>query len=104
MDGGFFPWIAVGRGVSGDLVFHGLVDRLGHVFGLLAGEFYVLGLTSESGKHHADAEKYRWLNDAVCSLAGEVRPPADVPREQVKQADVKLVFSVADLVWEAPPE
>jgi hypothetical protein len=55
-------------------------------------------------KHYADADKYRWLNDAVCAIAGEVRTPADVPREQVKQADVKLVFSVAELVWEAPPE
>jgi hypothetical protein len=55
-------------------------------------------------KHYADAGKYRWLNDAICAIAGEVRSPANVAQEQIKQADVKLVFSVAEIVWEAPPE
>jgi hypothetical protein len=55
-------------------------------------------------KHYADADRYRWVNDSVCAIAGEVRSPADVPREKIKQADVKLVFSVAEIVWEAPPE
>ena len=57
-----------------------------------------------TARHYADADEYRWLNDAICTIAGEVRSPADVPREKIKQADVKLVFSVAELVWEAPPE
>jgi hypothetical protein len=55
-------------------------------------------------KHYADADEYRWLNDAVCAIAGEVRRPAGTPQEKVKQADVRLVFSIAELVWEAPPE
>jgi hypothetical protein len=55
-------------------------------------------------KHTTDSEKYRWLNDAVCAISGEVRAPIGIPREQVKQADVKLVFSVAEVIWEPPPE
>jgi hypothetical protein len=55
-------------------------------------------------KHYVDADKYRWLNDAICAIAGEVRSPANIPPERMKQADVVLVFSVAELVWEAPPE
>ncbi len=49
-------------------------------------------------------EKYRWLNDAACAISGEVRAPVGVPREKVKQPDVRLVFSVAEIVWEIPPE
>ena len=55
-------------------------------------------------KHTTDSEKYRWLNDAVCTIAGEVRAPMEIPPQQLKQADVKLVFSVAELIWESPPE
>lgn len=54
--------------------------------------------------HVTDSEKYRRLNDVVCAVAGEVRAPVGVPPERIKQADVKLVFDVAELVWEAPPE
>jgi hypothetical protein len=54
--------------------------------------------------HVTDSEKYRWLNDAVCAIAGEVRVPRNIPVEKLKQADVQLVFSVAEIVWEAPPE
>lgn len=50
--------------------------------------------------HVTDSEKYRWLNDVVCAISGEVRRPADVPPEKTKQADVELVFDVAELVWE----
>ncbi len=53
-----------------------------------------------SAWHVTDSERYRWLNDCVCAIAGEVRRPADVPPEQIKQADVRLVFDVAELVWE----
>jgi hypothetical protein len=50
--------------------------------------------------HVTDSEKYRWLNDVVCAISGEVRRPSDVPIERLKQADVELVFDVAELVWE----
>ena len=55
-------------------------------------------------KHVTDSEKYRWLNDAVCAIAGEVRAPLNIPTDQIKQADVKLVFNVAEVIWESPPE
>jgi hypothetical protein len=55
-------------------------------------------------RHTTSSEKYRRLNDAVCAIAGEVRVPMDIPPEKVKQADVKLVFSVAEVIWEPPPE
>ena len=54
--------------------------------------------------HTTDSPKYAWLNDAVCAVSGEVRVPMEIPPEQLKQADVQLAFSVAELVWEAPPE
>ena len=54
--------------------------------------------------HVTDNEKYRWLNDSVCAISGEVRRPIDLPPEQVKQGDVELVFSVAEIIWEPPPE
>jgi hypothetical protein len=54
--------------------------------------------------HMSDHEKYRRLNDCICVLAGEVRVPTDIPVEQLKQADVELVFDVSELVWEAPAD
>jgi len=54
--------------------------------------------------HVTDNEKYQWLNDSICAIAGEVRTPVNIPPEKMKQADVKLVFTVAEIVWEAPPE
>jgi hypothetical protein len=54
--------------------------------------------------HVSDSEKYRWLNDVVCAISGEVRRPADVPQEQLKQGDIKLVFDVAELIWEPSSE
>jgi len=50
-------------------------------------------------KHATDSEKYRWLNDAVCAVAGEVRVPMELPAGTLKQADVKLVLSVAEVIW-----
>ena len=44
------------------------------------------------------AERHRML------ISGEVRVPMDIPSGQLKQADVKLVFDVAELVWEPPTE
>ena len=55
-------------------------------------------------RHVTGSEKYGWLNDAACAISGEVRAPMGVPRDQIKQADVKLVFDVAEIVWESPPE
>jgi hypothetical protein len=55
-------------------------------------------------RHVTGSEKCRWLNDAVCAISGEVRAPMEMLRDQIKQADVKLVFSVAEIVWESPPE
>lgn len=51
--------------------------------------------------HITGSEKYRHLNDSVCVISGEVRVPA---REPIEQKDVELVFSVAALGWEAPPD
>jgi hypothetical protein len=53
--------------------------------------------------HTTDNEKYRFLNDAICTIAGEVRVPAQPPTP-LEQKDVQLVFAVAELVWEAPPD
>jgi hypothetical protein len=52
--------------------------------------------------HTIDNEKYRFLNDAICTIAGEVRVP-DPPPSPLEQKDVQLVFAFAELVWEAPP-
>ena len=54
--------------------------------------------------HVTNHEKYRWLNDAVCDISGEVRAPIGIPRDHVRQTDVKLVFTVDEIVWEPPPE
>ena len=53
--------------------------------------------------HVSDHEKYRWLNDVVCVLAGEVRAPSKPP-DEIKQVDVELVIDVSELVWEAPTD
>ena len=41
--------------------------------------------------HVASDERYRWLNDVVCAIAGEVRP---------QDEGVEIVLDVAELVWE----
>jgi hypothetical protein len=38
-------------------------------------------------------ERYRWLNDVVCTLTGEVRPRSDGSGPDVE-------YDVAELVWE----
>lgn len=50
--------------------------------------------------HVTDNEKYKWLNDVVCVISGEVRVPMDISPERIKQEDVRLVFDVAELIWE----
>jgi uncharacterized protein DUF3237 len=54
-----------------------------------------------AAKHVSDHEKYSWLNDSICVIAGEVRSP-NKPSEEMVQGDVELVFDVSELVWEAP--
>ena len=56
-----------------------------------------------AAKHVSDHESYRWLNDSICVIAGEVRSPQK-PAAEIRQGDVELVFDVSELVWEAPQE
>ena len=53
--------------------------------------------------HLSDDERYRWLNDTVCAISGEVRTPA-LPPDKLRQSDVRLVFDVAEVTWEKPAE
>jgi len=46
--------------------------------------------------HVSDDERYGWLNDILCAVAGEVRP-----RAEGSGADV--VIEVSELVWEPLP-
>jgi hypothetical protein len=70
------------------------------------GRSYPVGRRQVVGSawHVTDSEKYGWLNDTVCAIAGEVRAPVGVTADKIRQADVKLVFNVAEIVWEAPAE
>jgi hypothetical protein len=43
--------------------------------------------------HVTEDERYRRLNDVVCTLTGEVRP-------RVKDSGYEVVLDVAELVWE----
>ena len=43
--------------------------------------------------HVSDDERYRWLNDVVCTLTGEVRPRSD-------GSGFVVEYDVAELVWE----
>jgi hypothetical protein len=43
--------------------------------------------------HTTDDPRYRWLNDRVCAVEGEVRPRADGPGFDV-------VLEVSEMVWE----
>jgi len=45
-------------------------------------------------QHTTDDERYRWLNDRVCAVEGEVRP-----RSSGSGFDV--VLEVSEMVWEA---
>jgi hypothetical protein len=42
--------------------------------------------------HVSDDERYRWLNDRLCAIAGEVRPTG--------AGGFEVVVDVAELVWE----
>ena len=43
--------------------------------------------------HTTSDPHYRWLNDRVCAVEGEVRPRAD-------GSGYKVVFEVSEMVWE----
>ena len=43
--------------------------------------------------HTTDAPRYRWLNDRVCAVEGEVRPRAD-------GSGYEVVLEVSEMVWE----
>ena len=53
--------------------------------------------------HLSEDERYQWLNDLVCVMAGEVRYP-DPPPEQYDVSAIELVIDVSELVWEAPKD
>jgi Protein of unknown function (DUF3237) len=43
--------------------------------------------------HTTDAPRYRWLNDRVCAVEGEVRPRTD-------GSGFDVVLEVSEMVWE----
>src|SRR5215203_468944 len=43
--------------------------------------------------HTTDDPRYRWLNDRVCAVEGEVRPRTD-------GSGFDVVFEVSEMVWE----
>ena len=45
--------------------------------------------------HVASDERFRWLNDSVCALVGEIKPEDD---------RTDIVLDIAKLVWEPLPE
>ncbi len=44
--------------------------------------------------HTTDDPRYRWLNDRVCAVEGEVRPRTD-------GSGFEVVYEVSEMVWEA---
>jgi len=44
-------------------------------------------------QHVSDDERYRWLNDRVCAVEGEVRPRTD-------SSGYDVVLEVSEMVWE----
>jgi hypothetical protein len=44
-------------------------------------------------QHVSDDERYRWLNDRVCAVEGEVRPRAD-------GSGFDVVLEVSEMMWE----
>ena len=67
-------------------------------------EWQGLAVRSDSGRrwllasltHTTDHARYRWLNDRVCAVEGEVRPRTDSTGSEV-------VFEVSEMVWEGVP-
>ncbi|MDP9299521.1 MAG: DUF3237 domain-containing protein [Actinomycetota bacterium] len=44
-------------------------------------------------QHTSDDERYRWLNDRVCAVEGEVRPRSD-------DTGFDVMLDVSEMVWE----
>jgi hypothetical protein len=44
-------------------------------------------------QHTSEDERYRWLNDRVCTVEGEVRP-------RTEGAGFDVVLSVGEMIWE----
>ncbi len=44
-------------------------------------------------QHVSDDERYRWLNDRVCTVEGEVRPRSD-------GSGFDVVLEVSEMLWE----
>ncbi len=44
-------------------------------------------------QHTSEDERYRWLNDRVCAVEGEVR-------RQANGSGFDVVLSVSEMVWE----
>ena len=69
--------------------------------GAILFEWRGLGVLTDSGVrkllgslvHTTDDPRYRWLNDRVCAVEGEVRPRAD-------GSGFEVVYEVSDMVWE----
>ena len=45
-------------------------------------------------QHTSDDERYRWINDRVCAVEGEVRPRSDA-------SGFDVVLEISEMVWEA---
>jgi hypothetical protein len=69
--------------------------------GAILFEWQGLGVLTDTGLrnllgslvHTTDDTRYRWLNDLVCAVEGEVRPRTDGPGFEV-------VLEVSEMVWE----
>ena len=69
--------------------------------GAILFEWQGLGVLTDSGLrkllgslvHTTDDTRFRWLNDLVCAVEGEVRPRTDGPGFEV-------VLEVSEMVWE----
>ncbi len=69
--------------------------------GAIPFEWQGLGVLTDSGMrrllgslvHTTSDPRYRWLNDSVCAVEGEVRPRTDGSGSEV-------VFEVSEMVWE----
>ena len=88
------------RRADGALVpdFRGVLEAAG---GAILFEWQGLAVLGDSGMrqllgslvHTTDAPRYRWLNDRVCAVEGEVRPRTD-------GSGFDVVLEVSEMVWE----
>jgi hypothetical protein len=82
--------------------FRGVLETDGG--GAVLFEWQGLAVPNETGRrrllgslvHMTDDTRYRWLNDRVCAIEGEVRPRTDGSGSEV-------VFEVSEMVWEGVP-